>query len=838
MSIPPPNMQTEKNKYDGIFDTLQPVNGLLSGEKCKPVFMNSNLPVDILSRVWDLSDVDKDGFLDRDEFCVAMHLVYKALDNQPTPSTLPAQLIPPSKRKKSGLAGSVAVLPNLPTPSGSLRRATPTPPGSTGSPSPTMSPQLSVKNIQAKPAATWVVSAQDKANSDNIFKKLDMDNDGLVTGDEVRPTFMQYGIPQPVLAHIWMLCDMKQIGKLNAEQFALALYLISQKAKGIDPPQVLTAEMVPPLSRPKPGSDLASLMDGTIGSGNVSTSSSMGDFSAIKELDIISKEIEQLGRDKMQLQQDINEKEETSRQKNKEVQELQSELQAAASQLKQLEDQKEDAQKKLDDLDEQKSQLETTLAEVKHKCEEEEQNIKSLKSQISTQENTIKSQDDELNRLRIELNSLRQEESILEQKVEAGKNQLETVMKSLKETQNQINQEQSKLSQIKELQRNLNNSIDKHNEIVQKVASGAMTSINEVDSALLEATTPTPSEVDAFSVRATAGSSPVSSLSGFSTGSGIEKADSETYEDFKDDPFKGKDPFGSDTADPFQSEDPFKGNDPFKTTSNGFTADPFSGDPFKDVDPFGSSNDNTLKRADDPFKSIDPFKSTAGSTQDQTSSSDAFSSVDPFGGDPFDTKFKASGGVEGFDSDPFSTQDASPALPPKKNRAASGIAAQSMTSSVTASNASDPFQSSNKASDDPFQATFGGVTDDSDPFGFGSSDPFSTGSKDPFSGSGGGKNTAPASDPFSTGVDPFTSTTSGDATLSADPFGSFADFGSASKTTTGTGTTSEEEQLAWATQESERMEQERQRKLERQEQEDLERALALSRSEAGIESQT
>jgi hypothetical protein len=32
--------------------------------------MNSKLPFDVLSRVWELSDIDKDGMLDADEFAV------------------------------------------------------------------------------------------------------------------------------------------------------------------------------------------------------------------------------------------------------------------------------------------------------------------------------------------------------------------------------------------------------------------------------------------------------------------------------------------------------------------------------------------------------------------------------------------------------------------------------------------------------------------------------------------------------------------------------------------------------------------------------------------------
>ena len=41
--------------------------------------MGSKLDMSILGKIWDLSDVDRDGFLDRYEFTVAMHLVYRAL---------------------------------------------------------------------------------------------------------------------------------------------------------------------------------------------------------------------------------------------------------------------------------------------------------------------------------------------------------------------------------------------------------------------------------------------------------------------------------------------------------------------------------------------------------------------------------------------------------------------------------------------------------------------------------------------------------------------------------------------------------------------------------------
>lgn len=43
------------------------------------------------------------------------------------------------------------------------------------------------------------------------------------------------------------------MGKLSKDQFALAMFLIQQKvSKGIDPPQVLLPEMIPPSERTTP----------------------------------------------------------------------------------------------------------------------------------------------------------------------------------------------------------------------------------------------------------------------------------------------------------------------------------------------------------------------------------------------------------------------------------------------------------------------------------------------------------------------------------------------------------------------------------------------------------
>lgn len=90
----------DKQKYDQVFQTLAPQNGFISGAAVRPVLERSGLAVDMLRQVWNLSDIDRDGHLDADEFSVAMHLTRElAAGTMPqAPATLPLSLIPPSKR--------------------------------------------------------------------------------------------------------------------------------------------------------------------------------------------------------------------------------------------------------------------------------------------------------------------------------------------------------------------------------------------------------------------------------------------------------------------------------------------------------------------------------------------------------------------------------------------------------------------------------------------------------------------------------------------------------------------------------------------------------------------
>lgn len=82
----------DRAQYEELFESLKPESNMLQGNKVKGVLMDSKLPVDILGRIWELADQDKDGNLDRPEFVVCMHLVYQALAKKAIPAVLPPEL--------------------------------------------------------------------------------------------------------------------------------------------------------------------------------------------------------------------------------------------------------------------------------------------------------------------------------------------------------------------------------------------------------------------------------------------------------------------------------------------------------------------------------------------------------------------------------------------------------------------------------------------------------------------------------------------------------------------------------------------------------------------------
>ena len=93
-------MEPEKPKFEINFDSLNPVEGKLSGAKAKKEMVKSKLPNTVLAKIWKLADIDRDGQLDQGEFALAMYLINIKLEDDDLPDELSVHLVPHSKYKE------------------------------------------------------------------------------------------------------------------------------------------------------------------------------------------------------------------------------------------------------------------------------------------------------------------------------------------------------------------------------------------------------------------------------------------------------------------------------------------------------------------------------------------------------------------------------------------------------------------------------------------------------------------------------------------------------------------------------------------------------------------
>lgn len=248
----------DRSKFERIFETLGPKQGVLSGRKARQVLLKSKLPQDVLGRIWEVSDIDQDGNLDKHEFVVAMNFVAKCLEGLNPPDSLPKSL-----QKPAAAAAPDAVPPAStatpqpaeaeppqhqppPTTTRPSREAEHAPPAVPSKPKPSAPTAAS-----AQDAPAWVVTPKDKRMYDKFFKTADKQGRGVVNGVSVMKIFQKSQLSSDVLAQIWELVDINKTGEINDEQFALAMHLISslKTKKDFPLPNELTAGMIPPSFR-------------------------------------------------------------------------------------------------------------------------------------------------------------------------------------------------------------------------------------------------------------------------------------------------------------------------------------------------------------------------------------------------------------------------------------------------------------------------------------------------------------------------------------------------------------------------------------------------------------
>ncbi|KAH8413568.1 hypothetical protein KR009_012294 [Drosophila setifemur] len=287
----------ERLKYQEQFKALQPQAGFVTGAQAKGFFLQSQLPPLILGQIWALADTDSDGKMNINEFSIACKLINLKLRGMDVPKVLPPSLLAsltsdggqktpsmtprgstssmsPLDQVKTIVPAAVpviqappAVVPVVPPPVpaavisppglvdvGNVP-AGPTPPSS-NPPSRHMSISERAPSIESL-QGEWAVQAGQKRKYTQVFNANDRTRSGFLTGAQARGVLVQSKLPQVTLAQIWTLSDIDGDGRLNCDEFILAMFLCEKAMGGEKIPVTLPPDWVPPNLRKiksRPGS--------------------------------------------------------------------------------------------------------------------------------------------------------------------------------------------------------------------------------------------------------------------------------------------------------------------------------------------------------------------------------------------------------------------------------------------------------------------------------------------------------------------------------------------------------------------------------------------------------
>eukprot|EP00040_Diaphanoeca_grandis_P020906 m.111177 g.111177 ORF g.111177 m.111177 type:complete len:1035 (-) comp28102_c0_seq1:66-3170(-) len=209
----------EEKVYEGLWKRAPGANtGVVGAGAAAKFFSTSGLDKTKLAHIWNFADISNPkGQLNQAEFFVALKLIALAqsgsrfgIKDIANPAKLPQ------------LQGHTEVV------QAGFRAPPPMAPSKKGA---------------------WAVPQAEFERFEGFFKGVDKDGDGFVGGGEVMSLMAASKLDKAILGKIWNLADINSTGLLTVEQFALAMWLIAQKVKGVEVPNSLAPDMVPPSMR-------------------------------------------------------------------------------------------------------------------------------------------------------------------------------------------------------------------------------------------------------------------------------------------------------------------------------------------------------------------------------------------------------------------------------------------------------------------------------------------------------------------------------------------------------------------------------------------------------------
>jgi hypothetical protein len=108
---------------------------------------------------------------------------------------------------------------------------------------------FSTAGLRGNATVPWSITKDEKKIYDDMFKAWDGLSKGAVSGATAIEIFGQSGLEKDDLERIWTLSDPHNRGKLNLDEFAVAMHLIYRRLNGYPVPNKLPPELVPPSTR-------------------------------------------------------------------------------------------------------------------------------------------------------------------------------------------------------------------------------------------------------------------------------------------------------------------------------------------------------------------------------------------------------------------------------------------------------------------------------------------------------------------------------------------------------------------------------------------------------------